>query len=462
MSANIYDLFDRPTNLAPAITSTPRAGDGLHPVAAATVDSQIQRLPALPNPWHEGANWDTETFKVACVLIRLARSPWSGYTMDQAEADLYANAPRDRSWGARQHEQKWRSAVTTATNGWPEPDELEVPDAWVLRAIADDPTIEPDGEGRTIDDVVRERLPILDWQQLWDDDTEEEWILEPLPPARRLVAPYSPPKVRKSLLMLELAVAVATGAEALGTTPDRPRRVLYVDFENDPKADVRSRLQAMGRQPADLTNLCYLSFPTLAGLDSEIGSQELMAAITVYGCEVVVIDTVSRSVTGEENENDTWLSFYRHTGLKLKQAGVSLIRLDHTGKDESKGQRGGSAKVGDVDAVWKLSRVTEHTFQLDCEHARMPVGEKVLVLHREALPHLHHRVDGSGRSAAFEATVNEVIRALDAAGMPPDTGRDKARALLRTTGVKAGTEAIKAAVQRRKNDAGIYVLEDME
>src|SRR5699024_7633552 len=127
--------------------------------------------------------------------------------------------------------------------------------------------------------------------------------------------------------------------------------------------DVRARLQAMGHGPGDLENLCYLSFPTMGGLDSETGSNELMAAVQGYDCEVVVIDTVSRSVTGDENENDTWLSFYRHTGLKLKQAGVSLIRLDHTGKDETKGQRGGSAKVGDVDAVWRMSRVTDDTYQ---------------------------------------------------------------------------------------------------
>src|SRR5699024_8804063 len=138
-----------------------------------------------------------------------------------------------------------------------------------------------------------------------------------------------------------------------------------------------------------------------------------------YDCEVVVIDTVSRSVTGDENENDTWLSFYRHTGLKLKQAGVSLIRLDHTGKDETKGQRGGSAKVGDVDAVWRMSRVTDDTYQLECEANRMPVTEKVLVLDRHAIP-LRHTVQPGGRVAAWEAKVEQAMKALEAAGYPVD------------------------------------------
>lgn len=461
---NIFDLHRRRTRrdtMPSTPAGPPRPAGDLHPVAAATINTALQRLADLPRPWAPNSYWDTETFKAACILARLAHSHWSGYTLAQAEHDLYTHAPADERWGHREHEQKWKSALRTAVDGWPEPDPLDTPDAYVLRVNDEQAEVDTD-DARNLDDIVRERLPILDWQQLWDDDTEEEWILEPLLPARRLVALYSPPKVGKSLLMLELAVAVATGSTALGTTPDRPRRVLYVDFENDPRADVRARLQAMGHTPADLDNLCYLSFPTLAGLDSEVGSHELMAAVQVHGCEVVVIDTVSRAVSGEENENDTWLAFYRHTGLKLKQAGVAMIRLDHTGKDEARGQRGGSAKVGDVDAVWKLSKVTESTFRLDCEHARMPVGEKTLVLHREALPHLHHRVDGAGRSAAFEATVNAVIDALDDAEMAPDTGRDRARQLLRTTGVKAGTAAIEEAIRRRKLDAGIYLLEELD
>src|SRR5690606_29027366 len=121
----------------------------------------------------------------------------------------------------------------------------------------------------------------------------------------------------------------------------------------------------------------------IAKLDTMAGAQELLAAAQVHECEVVVIDTVSRAVGGEENENDTWLSFYRNTGLAMKQAGIACLRLDHTGKDEDKGMRGGSAKYGDVDMVWKLSRITDETYQLTCTDNRLPVEQKELVLDRE-------------------------------------------------------------------------------
>jgi hypothetical protein len=145
----------------------------------------------------------------------------------------------------------------------------------------------------------------------------------------------------------------------------------------------------MGYQPDDLANLCYLSFPTIAKLDTKQGGEQLIAAIEEYGCEVVVIDTVSRSVQGDENENDTWLAFYRHTGLLLKQKEIAMIRLDHSGKDESKGQRGGSAKSGDVDAVWRLSKTGDDLIDLICEAQRFPVDRTHLTLRREEEPLRH-------------------------------------------------------------------------
>lgn len=308
----------------------------------------------------------------------------------------------------------------------------------------------PPEEQATLGDEVRTNLPRVDWQTLFDDDSPEEWIAEPLIPARRLVALYSAPKVGKSLLMLELAVHISRGTDVLGTTPDRPRRVLYVDFENDPRGDIRERLRAMGFGPKDLDGLDYLSFPRLAALDTAQGGAQLLAATRVYGSEVVMVDTISRAITGLENENDTWLNFYRHTGRNLKAEGIALTRLDHSGKDETRGQRGGSAKSGDVDMVWRMSRITDDVYRLDCEASRLQVTEKTLVLHRDLTPRLRHRVDAQGRYAAWDAKVAEVMAAADAAGLDRSVGRVKLRDWLRTTGLKAPEKVLEEVCRRRK------------
>jgi hypothetical protein len=309
--------------------------------------------------------------------------------------------------------------------------------------------------------VVERVLPVVDWADRWDRPVIQEWIVEPILPARRLVALYSPPKMGKSLLMLEIAAAVASGREVLGVTP-APRRVLYVDFENDIDADVIPRLKAMGYQPADLGRLDYLSFPTMAALDTERGSLELMAALDTYGSEVVVVDTVSRAVEGLENENDTWLNFYRHTGLKLKRRGVSLVRLDHSGKDETKGQRGGSAKSGDVDAVWRLSTVVpDKTFRLDCEAARMPITEKTVIFQRLQDP-LRHKVEGAGPAAAFRSKEEAVVEFMDAEDMPLDTGRKTLRAAMVRSPVTASNTVLDAAIKLRRQRRGLPVQDSLE
>jgi RecA-family ATPase len=298
---------------------------------------------------------------------------------------------------------------------------------------------------------VRDRFPALNWHDLWADDTQDEWIIEPLLPARRLVALFSPPKVGKSLLMLELAVAIARGTEALGAQLDRPHRVLYIDFENDPRGDIRTRLQAMGHGPDDLDNLVYLSYPRLAYLDTTAGALELLAICGEYDVEVVVIDTISRAVNGEENDNDTWLAFYRHTGLALKAAGIATIRLDHTGKDHTKGMRGGSAKYGDVDAVWAMTKVSDTTFQLECTAHRLPIPEKTLLIDRQVYPQLRHTINTTGRDAADEALLPAIIHALDLADFPYDGnggGVRPARKLL--TGRGWTTRQIDAAVAKRR------------
>lgn len=326
----------------------------------------------------------------------------------------------------------------------------------VLRAPDAEPEGGPEGGEEPVGDVeawVRSALPLIDWYELWDAEDDEEWIVWPVIPARRLVALYSPPKVGKSLFMLELAAGVAAGRNVLGAALERPRRVLYLDFENDPRGDIRPRLEAMGYGPEDLEGLAYLSFPSLAALDSERGGLELLAAVTVYKAELVVIDTVSRAVSGEENENDTWLRFYRSTGLRLKQAGVACVRLDHAGKDAAKGQRGGSAKSGDVDLVWRLGFVTESLLTLVCEANRLPVPEKVVTFERRLEPQLHSFVAGrDGRRArAPEIQIDALVKVMDELALPLTDGFGKASKALRNAGHKFDNDVLRAALRVRKS-----------
>ena len=78
-----------------------------------------------------------------------------------------------------------------------------------------------------------------------------------------------------------------------------------------------------------------------------------------------MLDTSSRMVQGKENDSDTFIQLYRCSLVPLKRRGITVLRLDHPGKDESRGQRGSSAKDGDVDTIWRLAKATPMTFRFN-------------------------------------------------------------------------------------------------
>ncbi|QHK19723.1 AAA family ATPase [Pseudarthrobacter psychrotolerans] len=300
--------------------------------------------------------------------------------------------------------------------------------------------------------ALRQRFPAIDWATFWNQPAEKDWIIPSVLPAGGQIVIYSPAKMGKSLLALEICAALATGRTVLGHVPKRAYRVTYVDYENDPD-DIHARLADMGYGPGDdLSNLEILPYAALMNLDTPAGGQTFLDRMKLHGPEIVVIDTMSRVNQGRENDNDTYNDFYKYTGLGLKRACIALIRLDHSGKDESKGQRGGSAKNSDVDAVWRLSESSPgRTFRLTCEMSRHQVPDKVLTIHRESMPLCHRLAMPDHRTGdAMEARIDAIIDVLDAAGLPDDVGRRIADRTLRDAGSGARPATVTAALRRRQ------------
>lgn len=288
--------------------------------------------------------------------------------------------------------------------------------------------------------------PDIDWGALWADQGAMEWLCEPIVPAGRLVALYSPPGVGKSLLALELAVAISRGANALGVKCKRTT-VLYLDYEMV-DLDVRDRLISMGMEPGDLDNLKYQAFPDLPPLNTLAGGAALLAMALDRGAGLVVIDTVSRAIAGEENDASTWLALYRYALAPLKAAGIAVLRLDHTGKDEERGMRGSSAKIGDVDLIWRLEEMVKgDAYLLKCDKQRIRIREAMLNIERRSDP-LSHHVD---MRTVSEVKYEAALRALDAAGLPREAGRDRCRAVLNAVGIRMQNSTLAELVKARQS-----------
>lgn len=287
----------------------------------------------------------------------------------------------------------------------------------------------------------------LNWKEVFSANPNDvDWLIEPFIENGRSIAIYSPAKTGKSLLTLEIAAAIATGRPVLGNPSRPPRPVLYIDIENS-AADITDRLASLGYGPDDLENLHYYSFPNLPTLDSAAGGRHLLALATHHQPALVIIDTVSRVIEGSENDADTFAALYRHALAPLKGMGIAVIRLDHSGKDLERGQRGSSAKNADVDAVWLLVRQSETAFYLKREMSRANHGVPLIELRRRPDPLRHELVSGG---TGLPPKVEQIIEYLDQLGVPLDTGRDAAREELASAGLKARNETISQALAVRR------------
>lgn len=233
----------------------------------------------------------------------------------------------------------------------------------------------------------------LNWEELWArEELEHEWLAEPVIPTGRQVAIFSPGGQGKSLLTLEVAVAKALGRPIFNTGEEEPIDVVYIDMEMT-RDDLKNRLEALGHGPeTDLSRLHYFQLAGFSPFDTEAGGAELEWIVRRTGARFVVIDTMARVVQGEENDADTYRDFYRHTGSKLKALGVTLLRLDHQGKEKVRGQRGSSAKNDDVDLVWRLYVGDDETVTLEREKHRMDWVPERVVMRRNEEPTLHHEM----------------------------------------------------------------------
>lgn len=289
----------------------------------------------------------------------------------------------------------------------------------------------------------------ISWPDFWRQSfNDAQWHASPMFPIARAVALHAGGKTGKSFLVLDGAASLATGRMVFGQPATAAIAVGYVDFEMGP-GDLYDRLTALGYGEADdLSNLHYLSLPSLAPLDSAEGGRLLAEWALDHGLQVLVIDTLARAVEGDENEADTVRRYYRHTGVLLKQHAVTAIRLDHSGKDAKKGQRGSSAKNDDVDVVFELIRMSG-MLRLRRTHSRVPwVPEQSdFVIMNDPVRHIITNSDTE--LAPFD--VVQIADLLDDYGLPPDASVRMCQHALAEIGQGRSASVITHAVRLRKH-----------
>jgi KaiC/GvpD/RAD55 family RecA-like ATPase len=275
-----------------------------------------------------------------------------------------------------------------------------------------------------------------------------EWLIEPLLPAGKLVAIISKRGEGKSLMMLDLVANVATGQSVLHQPAGEPKSVLYLDMEMGPD-DLYDRLNNLGYglgHPLFDTlcqNLHYYQLPSLPALNTEEGGEKLEELVERHGAVLVVIDTVSRVIDGAENDAEPYRDLFRHTETRLKRRRVTLARLDHLGKDHSRGSRGSSAKEDPMDVVWQLTMAAAGALSFTLTKGRQGWIPQSVTVHRQDTPNGEIRhVILKEPAPEWLAPLMEEIRKLN---LPSDTSAYKVMHALKAIDKGARYERIQQA-----------------
>jgi len=180
------------------------------------------------------------------------------------------------------------------------------------------------------------------------------WVVPGILPAG-LAMLAGRPKIGKSFLAIQLAVAVSVGGMFLGRRVERGR-VTYIALEDSPRR-MKGRLEAMNAAPGDLSfsfGWAPLNGDGMFALQAEVES----------GVRLIILDTLSRSVRGRLD----WSDVGQVTALlgRLQEVAVAhdttVLLVDHHRK--SNGQSadavddvlGSSAKAAVADTVLGVFR----------------------------------------------------------------------------------------------------------
>jgi AAA domain len=297
----------------------------------------------------------------------------------------------------------------------------------------------PPDRAATLEATAAQYTPV-DWRAAWAGQPEDvEWLIEQYLEAGTSNALYGKPASGKSLLTLEDCLRLVRAGHV----------VLYIDEENR-IVDLVIRLKAFGAKPGELDRLKLYSFARLPPLDTAEGGEHLLALAVASEAVLVVLDTSSRMVKGKENDSDTFLDLYRCSLALLKAREITVLRLDHPGKDEKRGQRGSSAKDGDVDTIWHLTQdADQRTFRFTRVKSRSGHGPSEFARRREFGPLRH--LSGPAPELPAEQILCGQLNVLN---VPIEAGRPAARKALDAAGIKTSNLKLEAAIRLRKSCPG--------
>jgi archaellum biogenesis ATPase FlaH len=199
------------------------------------------------------------------------------------------------------------------------------------------------GEGRT---AAEEGMKLMTFSELLSNSSQAiDWRVVGLFPSQGVCIVAGEGGVGKSWLSMDLALSVSRGEPWMGHYPTKPCTVLYVDLENSKNLmslRFNKLAKAQGLAPTDVTNIHLHKSDTLP-MDTRAGYEALCQAIEQTGARLVVLDSLTRIHSGDENTVKDMARLSRALLSVASKYEACIVVLDHLGK-AGNGLRGSTEK----------------------------------------------------------------------------------------------------------------------
>lgn len=193
---------------------------------------------------------------------------------------------------------------------------------------------------------------VTDLKSLMAEPEEEtDWLIDNLLPVGGTSIKGAKPKVGKSTMARNMALAVARGGDFLGRKILRPGRVAYLALE-EKRAEVRKHFIAMGAREEEI----YIH----TGAAPQNGLEALAKIIDTYNPVLMIVDPLLRLIRlRDANDYAEVTRALEPIGEIARQSGCHILSVHHLGKaDRQDGDDllGSTALFAAVDTLLLLKR----------------------------------------------------------------------------------------------------------
>lgn len=251
-------------------------------------------------------------------------------------------------WGERIYE------YGAGANGTPAPDDLDPEVAFRFATL---------------------RSKLLTGEQL-DKLPAPEPLVEDLLMRNSLAVLYGKPGSGKSFLSVDWALCVGTGRGWMGRAVHRGK-VLYIAAEGGTGLGQRKRAWQEDREEPDVAGVVWLPVPV--SLVDAKWSEALIMLVAEGDYALVVIDTLSRSMPGADENSPRDMSAVVENADRIRRAAGSCVLVVHHTPKSGETMRGHSALEGAADTGLEV-KADEITLKLTVEKQKdLPGGAEMLL-----------------------------------------------------------------------------------